>query len=170
MREVKASDRMEWIRLTGDERVWRFIAPEPLTPDQAWEKLLVKAGTYPLTGLGNWAVCDKTSQHLLGEFGFFEAHRGIDGTENMIEAGWSYFPEFWGQGFATEASRAAHDWFDSHFPNKDTFAIINAQNTGSLRVAQRSGYSELRRYKEDRGTQVIMTRASAPLNEVSQVP
>ena len=161
MRGVRASDREAWIRLTGDERVWKFIGPDPLTPEQAWEKLLVKAGTYALTGMGNWAVCDRISGEVMGEFGFFDAFRGIEGTDGMIESGWSYFPQFWGQGIASEAGRAAHDWFDRHFPGRETFAIINAQNAGSLGVAANCGYKELRRYKEDRGEQVLMVRRHA---------
>jgi len=158
MREVRASDREAWIRLTGDPKVWRYIAAEPLDAGQAWEKLLIKAGTYALTGLGNWVVCERGSGEVLGEVGFFDAHRGIAGTDGMIEVGWSYFPHVWGQGIATEAGRAAHEWFGRAFPDVGTFAIINADNMGSLRVAQKCGYVEDRRYDDDRGGQVVMTR------------
>jgi len=157
MREVRATDRAAWIRLTGDRAVWRYIAPEPLDAGQAWEKLLVKAGTYALTGLGNWVVC-LPSGEVVGEFGFFNAFRGIEGTDGMIEAGWSYFPEHWGQGYASEAGRAAHVWFDRAFAGTGTFAIINAQNVASLGVAKNCGYVEARRYNDDCGVQVLMTR------------
>ncbi len=158
MREVRAQDREAWIALTGDRDVWRFIGPEPLTADQAWEKLLVKAGTYALTGLGNWAVCARDTGAVLGEFGFFEAYRGIAGTDGMIEAGWSYFPAHWRQGIATEAAIAAHDWLDRTFPGQATFALINGQNIGSLRVAETCGYAQARRFEDDRGVQVLMVR------------
>ena len=161
LREVRASDREAWIRLTGDADVWRYIAPEPLDAGQAWEKLLVKAGTYALTGLGNWAVCEKASGAVLGEFGFFDAFRGVEGTEGMIEAGWSFFKQAWGKGYATEAGLAAHGWFEGAFPGVSTFAIINAQNSGSLRVAEKCGYGKLRGYGDDRGEQVLVVRGAA---------
>lgn len=161
LREVRASDREAWIRLTGDADVWRYIAPEPLDAGRAWEKLLVKAGTYALTGLGNWAVCDRITGEVLGEFGFFDAHRGIDDTDGMIEAGWSYFKNCWGNGYATEAGIAAHDWFDRYFPKVETFALINSQNRASIRVAQKCGYTERHRFDDEGGEQVLMVRAAA---------
>lgn len=159
LRGPRASDRANFVRLMGDPLVMKYIAPKPLTEAESWSKLLLKAGTWGLLGLGNWIVFHRETGDFLGEIGFFDAVR--DTTEDLagaFEAGWSYVPDTWGQGIATEAAIAAHKWFDETHKGQRTFCIINEQNTASLRVAEKCGYRLLRSYEDERGTQRLMSR------------
>ncbi|HEY1301676.1 MAG TPA: GNAT family N-acetyltransferase [Stellaceae bacterium] len=55
------------------------------------------------------------------------------------EIAYSLARPFWGQGFATEAARAARDWFFAHFPPDRVASFIRPDNDASKRVVARLG-------------------------------
>ena len=61
------------------------------------------------------------------------------------EIGWVLAPRAHGQGYATEAARAALVWGDAHFASKRTACIIHPDNLASIRVAEKCGYREFER-------------------------
>ncbi len=64
--------------------------------------------------------------------------------------GWALCAAAQGRGIATEAVAAVLAWGDRHFAAGPTVCLIDPGNTGSIRVALKSGYREFRRttYKE----------------------
>ena len=46
---------------------------------------------------------------------------------------------YWGQGFATEAARAARDWLFEHFPLDRAASLIQPDHQASKRVVQKLG-------------------------------
>jgi RimJ/RimL family protein N-acetyltransferase len=60
------------------------------------------------------------------------------------EVGWVLRPEAWGQGYATEAARACAGWGFREFGYPYLTAMIRAENTRSIRVAERLGMTPLR--------------------------
>lgn len=159
MRETRRSDRADFARLMGNPHVMLYVAPQPLTEAESWSKLLLKAGTWQLMGLGNWIVCDKHNGAFLGEISFFDAVRDLTpDLGDALEVGWSYLPEVWGKGIATEAAIAAHNWYDASGFENPTFCIVNSKNGASLGVAEKCGYKLHREYEDERGLQRIMYR------------
>ena len=59
--------------------------------------------------------------------------------------GYAFASRTHGQGYATEAARAALAWGDAHFRSKRTACIIHPDNQASIRVAQKCGYKEFER-------------------------
>ena len=141
LRPVDIGDADFMARLYGNADVMAHIGMGVQTPAEARRMLFAKAGTYALLGLGNWTVCTLDDGVAIGEFGFFDAGRGSElGVVNALEAGWSFLPRAWGCGLATEACRAAHDWFDRHFAGRESFVLISPANEASLQVARNCGY------------------------------
>ncbi len=109
----------------------------------------------------NFAEAEKLRIKLVAEisrlsFGFTAAQRKVDGVcvgfcglvpprlgrpfdENDIEIGWRLLPEYWGQGYATEAARA---WLHFGFEAMALARIVSfavADNLRSIAVMRRIG-------------------------------
>ncbi len=130
----------------GDPVVMRFLGGKPNTREEAWMRMLRHAGTWALTGIGQWLVEDKHSGTFLGEIGFLTLKRDIEPSiEGFPEVGWVMARAAHGKGYATEAVRAALAWGDTNIANKRFICIISPQNTASLGVAAKSGFREFAR-------------------------
>jgi RimJ/RimL family protein N-acetyltransferase len=59
---------------------------------------------------------------------------------NVPELGYWLGVEYWGQGFGTEASRAAVDFFFETFDSKMLFAYARISNPASRNVLEKCGF------------------------------
>jgi RimJ/RimL family protein N-acetyltransferase len=112
--------------------------------------LLRYVGHWALLGFGYWVVEEKTTGSFIGEIGFADYKRDIEPSlQGLPEIGWIFATQFHGQGYATEAVRAAVAWGDQHFGAGQTACIIDPENMASSRVAEKCGYrkSQLASYK-----------------------
>ena len=55
------------------------------------------------------------------------------------EIGWSFHPDAWGRGYATEAGAAAIDWAFDNLGWDDVIHCIHPENRASQRLAERFG-------------------------------
>src|ERR1700685_876043 len=134
----------------ADPVVTRHIGGRPLSGEEAWSRLLRYVGHWALLGFGYWVVAEKTTGSFVGEIGFADYKRDIEPSlHGMPEIGWIFATQFHGQGYATEAVRAAVAWGDQHFGAGQTACIIDPENLASSRVAEKCGYrkSKLATYK-----------------------
>jgi RimJ/RimL family protein N-acetyltransferase len=69
---------------------------------------------------------------FIGSVGIFHP---LDWPEPEIA--YSLDQPFWGQGFATEATRAARDWLFEHIPLNRAASFIRPGNFASKRVVER---------------------------------
>jgi RimJ/RimL family protein N-acetyltransferase len=84
-----------------------------------------------------WAVERKTDGRMIGFTGII---RGRDGpVEGKLEIGWRLASDCWGQGYASEAARAALDWAREQRPGEDVYAITAVSNVRSRAVMERLG-------------------------------
>lgn len=56
-----------------------------------------------------------------------------------LEIGWRFHVEHWGQGYASEAAKAALDWGFASRADESIIAITSPANTASRRVMERIG-------------------------------
>jgi [ribosomal protein S5]-alanine N-acetyltransferase len=85
-------------------------------------------------GYGQWSVVEKQTDLVIGCVGFFCC---LDQPE--IELGWIIRRSHWGNGFATEAARAAIDWTWRTTDIDHIISLIRATDARSTRVAEKSG-------------------------------
>ncbi|WP_144158182.1 GNAT family N-acetyltransferase [Paraburkholderia sp. BCC1885] len=143
MRPHVLEDFNDSFAMWSDPEVIRFIGGQPFTREEVWARLLRYAGHWKLLGFGYWAVREKAGGRFVGEVGFANFRRQIEPPlDDMPEVGWALTPTAQGRGYATEAVRAALRWADAKWPAADTACIIAPENAPSLRVAQKSGYTE----------------------------
>ena len=151
LRPFRAGDADAQAAMMADAEVMRFIGGQALTREDSWRKLLNGAGLWSLFGWGYWAVERRADGAMIGQIGFADFKRGmIPSIEDLPEMGWLFAAEASGQGFATEAGRAALDWIDSAHAPDEVAAIIDAANAASIRVAEKLGFGarEDARYKD----------------------
>lgn len=124
LREQRLSDKAAQLAMWGDPRVTYYIGGEPQVPEVIWGKFLSAAGLWPIMGYGYWVFADRANDQLLGVGGLSYLARDIAELEGYPEAGWAIAPEYWGQGYATEAMGAALAWSDQHL-SSEVRAIID---------------------------------------------
>jgi RimJ/RimL family protein N-acetyltransferase len=146
LRGHRIEDLDAYAAMWTEPDVVRFTIGKPITRGEAWIRLLRYAGHWRLLGFGLWAVEDRQTGRFLGEAGFHDLKRDIvPSIEGTPEAGWALVPDAQGKGLATEIMSAAHRWSDAHFGGARTVCIIDPQNSGSIRVAEKCGYREVLR-------------------------
>ena len=146
MRGHRLEDFEASAEMWSDPGVTRFIGGRPLVEEDAWSKFLRYAGHWALMGFGYWAVEEKASGRFVGEIGFADFRRTIEPSlKGIPEIGWALAPWAQGQGFATEAVRAAVAWGERHFGAVRTACLIDPDNLPSIRVAEKCGYAQFTR-------------------------
>ena len=127
LRAPLAEDAAAYAAFYASER--SHIIGGPLDETAAWKVLTNDVGHWVLRGFGWWTIDD--GQRCVGSCGFH-----LPAGRPDVELGWSLFSGT-GQGYATEAARAALDWAKGRFA--PLVSHIDRSNTASQNVARRLG-------------------------------
>lgn len=148
------------VEMFSDEKVVTHIGAQPLDRAGAWTKFLRDAGHWAVEGFGLFSVFERQTGHYVGKVGHarFERLPEEDGRA-AIEMSWTLKAHYHGKGYASEAAKAALDWFDSRHKRR-TFCIIAPANTPSLRLADRLGYKPMEGLASAREKGIVLVRDS----------
>jgi RimJ/RimL family protein N-acetyltransferase len=150
LRLPEASDAQPLLEIHEHPDVVKYVlsgaSPGGITG--AWRSIATMLGHWELRGYGQWTVVEKASGEIVGRVGLWNPE-GWPG----IELGWITRRSRWGEGFATEAARAALDWSWANVDTDHIISIIQADNLASIRVAQKIGES-LERIDNHSGAEV----------------
>ena len=144
----RAIPRIETERLTlraatlADFPAWvRLLVPDdegfmggPHSEEEAWEAFCVYVAGWLLHGHGLWAV---TRKHDDATLGFVLV--GLEWGDAEPELGWMVLTDARGQGYATEAARAARDWALSDGGLDTLVSYVHPENARSIALAERLG-------------------------------
>lgn len=146
LRGHRAGDIADCFAMWSDPPITRYIGGKPSSEQQAWARMLTFAGHWSLVGFGYWAIEERATGRYVGDLGFADFHRSVvTSMKNVPELGWALAGAFHGQGYATEAARAALAWADARFAWPRTVCMIDTGNAASIRVAEKCGYREFER-------------------------
>ena len=166
LRGPRPDDFPDSTALWSDPTVTRFIGGKPFSEEEVWGRLLRYAGHWAWMGFGYWIVEEKATRRFAGEVGFSDWKREMKPSlQGLPELGWVLAPRVHGQGYATEAARAAIEWADSSFGKRTSISgtaggenpivpellsarmtcIIHPEHARSIRVAEKCGFKELLR-------------------------
>ena len=123
--------------MSADPRVMEYL-PTPLSPAEC-EALIARIEShFDQHGFGLWAVELLDRASCIGFVGLsvprFEAH-----FTPCVEIGWRLAADYWGQGLATEAARAALAFGFENLGLKEIVSFTVPQNLRSRRVMERLG-------------------------------
>jgi RimJ/RimL family protein N-acetyltransferase len=106
----------------------------------AWTSVAMMLGHWQLRGYGQWTISEKATGEVVGRVGFWYPE-GWPGAE----LGWIIRHSRWGNGFATEASKASLEWAWTNTDLPEVISLIEPSNIASIRVAEKIGERFLRR-------------------------
>ncbi|MEQ8557777.1 MAG: GNAT family N-acetyltransferase [Henriciella sp.] len=144
LRGVEASDFDRLVAHWSHPETIRFIGGAARPPDQVWARnVLGSRGLWPLLGYGYWLAEDRKTGDYVGEVGFADFHRNTEPAFwGVPECGWVISPDRFGQGYASEAVGAIHDWLDAELSVPKSVCIIDKDNHASIRIAEKFGYKQ----------------------------
>jgi RimJ/RimL family protein N-acetyltransferase len=134
LRAPRGDDLDAWAAIMADPDVARYIAPAPMTRDEAWRSIAGSLGHWQLRGYGAWSVERKSDGAMMGRVGMINPE-GWPG----LEIGWTLGKSYWGNGYATEAAAAAMRYAFLTQPVDRLISNIDPDNTPSQAVALRLG-------------------------------
>ncbi|MGI8546960.1 MAG: GNAT family N-acetyltransferase [Gemmatimonadaceae bacterium] len=146
LRGHTSADFDECAAMWADPLVTRYIGGRPSTEEEVWARVLRYAGLWALLGFGYWVVRERATGRFVGEVGLADFRRElVPPLVGAPEVGWALASWAHGQGFATEAVRAAVAWSDEHLGGERTVCLIGPENVASVRVAEKCGYGQAAR-------------------------
>jgi RimJ/RimL family protein N-acetyltransferase len=136
LRRWVPADRAAFAALNADLRVMEFLAPMSAEESDASAERIARH--FDAHGFGLWAV----------EIGGVAPFAGFVGMSipkfdapfmPCVEIGWRLAPEYWGQGYATEAARAALRFGFEQVKLDEIVSFTVPDNHRSRRVMERIG-------------------------------
>lgn len=158
MRSLRAGDEEFLARLDTDSEVMRYIHSGPLGSQQAlrWSTLQVQMAIeerpWPRRW-GKWIVQKRRENEAIGwvELSKFSTRRG-----DFLSVGYQFAPEFWGNGYATEAVATVVSYVFRRLGDPYVFAYAQPANVASLRVLEKVGFARTKRTIRDEGRNVCV--------------
>lgn len=136
LRAWRDEDIAPFARMNADPVVMEFF-PAPLNAAETVAMVArIRAG-FAANAMGLWALELKESGAFIGYAGLWPIT--FEAPIAGVEAGWRLAREYWGQGLATEAARAAIADGFARLDLPEIVAFTVPQNTRSVAVMQRLG-------------------------------
>jgi len=141
MRKPRIEDFSASAAMWADPEIVRHISGTPSTVEASWSRSIRYAGHWTIFGFGYWIVEELQSNAFVGEVGFAYHRREITPPIGVPEIGWVLARSAHGQGYATEAVRAAIGWAQRHIHTDKIACLIAPGNVASIRVAEKCGFA-----------------------------
>ena len=159
LRVPTLADFDESAAMLNNPDVTRYLGARSFSREECWMRHLRSVGHWQLFGIGFWIVRERQSGFFVGVVGFGEFRREIQPSfEGSPEAGWVLAAPAHRRGYATEAARAGHEWFETRNGAKRTVCMIEDGNDASLRVAAKCGYREFTRTRYKNAPVIVLER------------
>jgi RimJ/RimL family protein N-acetyltransferase len=140
LRRWKDSDRPAFAAICADPEVMQWLGGV-LTPEQASQRIDRVEATFETVGYGRFLVERKSDGAFLGWCGVMPCHESVTPIAGQPEIGWRLVTTAWGEGYATEAARAALDDAFARVGLPEVLAYTSRANLRSQAVMQRLGLS-----------------------------
>ena len=133
--------------ILADERVRRFLGGG-IVPREHWRTAIEAwIARWDLNGMGPFMLERLDDGAFVGRAGLLvwdtrtwtQSTFDDAGEFAQPELGWALAFDHWGNGYATEAARAARDWARAERAVTRLISVIAPANVASQRVAQRLG-------------------------------
>lgn len=137
LRAYREEDRSDFAALNGDPHVGAWLGG---TLDRAGSDALLDRFNAHIAehGWGPWAVERRSDGRLIGMTGLASVSETLP-VGPAIEVDWRLIPAAWGQGYASEAAKAALDWGFANLDQDEFLAFTADINLASQGVMRKIG-------------------------------
>ncbi len=137
LRRWREEDFARHAALQSNPDVRRFFV-RTMTWEEGLADARMHAGHFDRHGFGFWVVELPGEKPLIGIAGVRRIEREMP-FRPLVDVGWLFGPTAWGQGYATEAARAALNDVFTRIKLPEVVAYTARQNAPSRHVMQRLG-------------------------------
>lgn len=127
-------DAEAFFRLKSDPDVIRLTGDPAIESIDAARTAITTHADFKTVGYGRWACILKETNKIIG----FSGLKYLPEFD-VVDVGYRLFPEFWGQGLATEASRASLSFGFDMLQLDEIVGFVIPANAGSIRVLEKIG-------------------------------
>lgn len=133
LRKLTESDLNSVAAMRADADIMRYIR-EPQNRREALNWIKLVSSRWEREKIGFCSVILKETAQFIGWCGLWQLKE-----TDEIEVGYALFKEFWGRGFAVEASEAVLEYGFTELNLPKIVACANPGNKGSRRVMEKLG-------------------------------
>lgn len=156
------SDYEDSKAMWADPVVVRHVGGRAFTDEESWTRLMRDRGLWEILGYGYWAVRETATGRYVGVVGFADLRRDLQPSlYGLPEMGWVLAAWAHGQGFGTEAVRAGLAWIDETLAPPMVPCIIDADNTPSIALATKVGFT-LKTHTTYKGAPIVVMERARP--------
>ncbi len=139
VRHFTSLDADNYFALQGNAEVMQFIRP-PRTREESdtFLKEKILAGS-PREFKGYWAVEEIHTGLFVGSFVIIPIP---DDTEKT-QMGYSFLPEHWGKGYASEVTKEGVNYFYNRTPLTEIYGVTESPNIASQKVLLKAGFKQI---------------------------
>jgi ribosomal-protein-alanine N-acetyltransferase len=145
VRYFTSDDFDNYYALQGNPVVMQYIRPARTREESDTfleEKILPSSKT---DYRGYWAVQLKENSEFIGCFVIIP----LPDDASKTQMGYSFLPEHWGKGYATEVARKGVDYFYNKTPLPEIYGVTETANEASQKVLKKAGFIFHRSKTED---------------------
>jgi len=137
-RLLEEADFNTWMDLFKAENVALFLGLDPTLSEkelcELWFTKIFDRYANDMGGLN--VLIDKNTNEFVGQCGLLV--QTVEGKERL-EIGYSILPEFWGNGYASEAAQKCKNYaFENNF-SESLISVVHIDNIASEKVAKKNG-------------------------------
>ncbi len=132
LREFIMEDAEPFFHLNKNKEVIKYTGDNSFISIEEAKIFIQNYDAYEKSGFGRWAVVKKSSNAFIG-------FCGLKQHENYIDIGFRFFQEEWGNGYATESSKAVISYAFDVLGIDRLVGRVAQENLTSIRVLEKLG-------------------------------
>ena len=140
LRELQLSDAQGMFELDSDPEVHKYLGNKPVKNiEECIKTIELVRKQYHENGVGRFAMIEKTTGNFMGWTGIKFITEPINNNVNFYEVGYRIIQKYWGNGYATESTKASLDFAFNQLNANEVYGITNVENLKSARVLEKCG-------------------------------
>ncbi|MEV0704554.1 GNAT family N-acetyltransferase [Saccharopolyspora sp. NPDC050389] len=137
LNRIQPADTDAFLAISTAAETHPFDAHTQRSREQILELLDKIHRSWASDGIGYWAIRLPGSEDVIG---FGGLRHWVEEGKSVLNLYYRFWPSAWGNGYATEMAEAALHWARRHRPDRPVVIVTDADNTPSVRVAEKLGF------------------------------